>query len=110
MLNLFHANQENSQKYHRYPFVYLDGEAEEMNSYDFQAPDICVGDIPLDDVFNSNTVGDTKEVECTVNGKPAIAVFHNMDNGIHGFIRKGRVALASDTASLKHCRSPETWC
>lgn len=109
MLNLFHANEENSQKYHDYFYVYLHGEAEQMNDYDYQAPDICVGDTPLDDVFNSNKVGETKEVECTVNGKPAIAVFHNHNNGELGFIRRGRVALASDTEAVKHCRNPQDW-
>ena len=109
MLNLFHANEEMTKKHHAYHFVYLHGEAEEMNEYDFSAPDLCVGDIPLDDVFNSNTVGDTKEVECTVNGKPAIAVFHNWDNHEFGFYIKGRVALASDTEAVKHCQNPQAW-
>ena len=54
MVNLYYASDEMEKLHHRWPFVYLHGEAEDMNLPVFAAnegapPDICVADVPLDE-------------------------------------------------------------
>ena len=114
MVNLYYASDEMEKLHHRWPFVYLHGEAEDMNLTVFAAnegapPDICVADVPLDEAFKPTTVGETKELECTVNGLKAVAVLHNKDNGAFGSYIQGRVSLASDPKALEHARDVASW-
>ena len=114
MVNLYYASDEMEKLHHRWPFVYLHGEAEDMNLPVFAAnegapPDICVADIPLDEAFKPTTVGETKELECTVNGLKAVAVLHNKDNGAFGSYIQGRVSLVSDPKALEHARDVASW-
>ena len=56
MVNLYYASDEMDKLHHRWPFVYLHGEAEDMNLPVFAAnegaaPDICVADVPLDEAL-----------------------------------------------------------
>ena len=112
--NFFHDN--GSVEGHRWHFVYLHGEAEAMSVYDdsddCQAPDICVCDRPLSDFLICNTHGMPiiktvfkMEIECTVNGVPALCVIGNRREGIFG----GRIALLSDEKALEHVKSIDQW-
>ena len=114
MVNLYYASDEMDKLHHRWPFVYLHGEAEDMNLPAWEAgggaaPDICVADVPLDEAFKPTTVGETKELECTVNGLKAVAVLHNKNNGEFGSYVQGRVSLISDPEALKHAMAVSDW-
>ena len=113
MVNLYYASNEMDELHHHWPFVYLHGEAADINFAAWEsggaAHDICVADVPLNEAFKPATVGETKELECTVNGLKGIAVLHNKNNGEFGSYIRGRVSLVSDPKALEHARDVASW-
>jgi hypothetical protein len=116
MLKFIHADQNKDSLWHRWPFVYLHGEAERMNTKAFseggQAPDICMANIPMDEFVPCVGNGlpcrsweGTVSIPCEVNGKPAVCVLSQDRIGSFG----GRIALVQDFQALQHVMQPKEW-
>lgn len=61
MINIYHMgflpkNLPSNTKLYRPPFVYLHGKAE-APSYRVDAPDICMSDVPLEDIEDTGKLG-----------------------------------------------------
>lgn len=118
MLNLFYHldDDEFLRDKHRFPFVYLHGQAEEKNNNTWAVgagspPDMCVADVPLESVFPKPwNVGDTRKIDCLVDDIPALCVLHVFDRtGLGDPSLQGRVALLHDTEALEHSLKPQDW-
>ena len=107
-LEFYHETNENYLEYHRWPFVYLHGDAEYTTppSDDGFASDICVSNMPMDSYGSIIEPGSSVELPCKVDGFDAIAVIARR-NGY--FFLLGRIALLSDEKGLKHARDVEAW-
>ena len=115
MLKFTHSDQNKDLLWHRWPFVYLHGEAERMNMQAFseggEAPNICMANKPMDEFVPCVGNGlpcqswkGTISIPCEVNGKPAVCVL-SQDRGIFG----GRIALVQDFPALQHAMQPMSW-
>lgn len=118
MLKFIHADYSNKELlWHRWPFVYLHGEAERMNMQAFndggEAPDICMANMPMDEFVPCIGNGlpcqswkGTLSIPCEVNGIPAVCVLsQNRLAGVFG----GRIALVKDFTALQHVMQPTDW-
>lgn len=118
MLKFIHADQSNKELlWHRWPFVYLHGEAERMNMQAFddggEAPDICMANMSMDEfvpcVGNGLPCRSWKgivSIPCEVNGQAAVCVLaQNGSEGLFG----GRIALVKDFTALQHVMQPSEW-
>lgn len=106
-LEFFYATEENYYKYHRWPFVYLHGEAECIEGFDYT--DLCVCNIPMDKCVDDSLLWKSRsvvELPCKVHGLDAIAVIGRRSK--HDPLA-GRVALLSDEKALKHARDIAAW-
>lgn len=81
---------------YRWSFCYLHGDAEDALDPDGSASDIFTASESMPDEPGS--------YPCTINGKSAVAVI-----AMHYNKLGGRVAMVSDTVSLKHALTPEDW-
>jgi hypothetical protein len=84
-----------SAELHRWPYVYLHGDAEFPYNPEGDAPDIFLADAPKPEAGNYLVI---------VRGEPALAVI-----AMHYGILCGRVALLSDTKAMKHILSVDDW-
>lgn len=120
MLKFIHAdsNKDRKRLEHRWPFVYLHGQAERMNDQIFneggEAPDICMANEPMDNYIPCVGNGlpcvswkGTVSIPCLVNDTPAVCVLssHRSTDGHFG----GRIALVKDIEGLRHALSPLEW-
>jgi len=118
MLKFIHADYSNKELlWHRWPFVYLHGEAERMNMRAFseggEAPDICMANMPMDEfipcVGNGLPCRSWKglvSIPCEVNDIPAVCVL--AQNGLD-VVFGGRIALVKDFSALQHVMQPTDW-
>ena len=107
-LEFFYATEENYDKYHRWPFVYLHGEAERIEGFDYT--DLCVCNIPMDKCVDDSLLRKSRsvvELPCKVHGLDAIAVIGRRSK--RDPYLAGRVALLSDEKALKHARDIVAW-
>lgn len=118
-LEFYHETRENYLEYHRWPFVYLHGDAEYTTppSDDGFASDICVSNMPMDDYGPINDAlkepGSSVELRCKVDGFDAVAVIARRSSDILPFQKdcflSGRIALLSDEKALEHARDVKAW-
>lgn len=107
-LEFFYATEENYYKYHRWPFVYLHGEAERIEGFDYT--DLCVCNIPMDECVDDALLWKSRtviEFPCKVHGLDAIAVIGRRSEYDRYF--SGRIALLHDEEALKHARDIAAW-
>lgn len=111
-LEFYHETRENCFEYHRWPFVYLHGDAEYTTppSDDGFASDICVSNMPMDGYGPINDAlkepGSSVELRCKVDGFDAVAVIARRSGD---FFLSGRIALLSDEKALEHARDVKAW-
>ena len=125
MLKCIHANWSNDEVFyiekeliwHRWPFVYLHGEAERMNFSAWndggEAPDICMANMSMDQfvpcIGNSlpcQSWKGTVSIPCEVNGQAAVCV---LSNDRLGNLFGGRIALVKDFTALQHVMQTKDW-
>lgn len=99
------------EQYHRWPFVYLHGEAEDLNAENTpEASDLCVATKPITDYVgplkNLSSYVLLHKIECFVYDKPAMCVLRKREN--EAFL-SGRVALLEDEVGLAHIMNPDEW-
>ena len=113
-LEFYH--QFNYNNGHRWPFVYLHGDAEDNNG---AIDDICVANKPLSDYIEclhdipiqENGLykwKGTMRISCKVHGKPGIVVIsteRHENYSLYG----GRIALLTDKKAIEHVNDPQAW-
>jgi len=102
-------------EWHNWPFVYLHGEAEQINMQAFNdggaAPDICMASeplanyVPCPDGFPDRSWKGVISIPCMVDDYPAVCVLSSGKRGMFG----GRIALVKDFTALQHVMSPDDW-
>jgi hypothetical protein len=122
MIIFKHATDEleKSGEWHRWPFVYLHGEAEWLNIQysedNSSAPDICLANVLISEVLKCDLspsgipVGIIEDtfVHCQIDHKGVMidaVLALSTANGMYG----GRVALIRDQKGIQHVYNPKDW-